>query len=97
MGFVIGPVIGGFLGEYGSRMPFIAAALLSFASMLFGYLVLKESLPPKRRRHFQLARANPLGTSANAPISGRDRHARRDVSLQHGSSCTARYLELFRY
>ena len=62
MGFVIGPVIGGFLGEYGSRMPFIAAALLSFASMLFGYLVLKESLPPKRRRHFQLARANPLGT-----------------------------------
>jgi len=62
LGFVIGPVIGGFLGEYGSRMPFFAAGLLSFANMTFGYLVLKESLAPAHRRPFVLARANPLGT-----------------------------------
>ena len=64
MGFVIGPVIGGFLGEYGPRMPFIAAAVLSFANMLFGYLVLKESLQPENRRRFDITRANPLGTLA---------------------------------
>lgn len=62
MGFVIGPVIGGFLGEYGPRMPFFAAAVLCFANMLFGYFVLKESLTPENRRPFTLRRANPLGT-----------------------------------
>ena len=62
MGFVIGPVIGGFLGEYGPRMPFFAAAALCFANMLFGFFVLKESLTPAHRRPFSLRRANPLGT-----------------------------------
>ncbi|MFT6038129.1 MAG: DHA1 family tetracycline resistance protein-like MFS transporter [Candidatus Azotimanducaceae bacterium] len=62
MGFIIGPVIGGFLGEYGSRMPFFAAGILSFANMTFGYFVLQESLAPANRRPFSLARANPIGT-----------------------------------
>jgi DHA1 family tetracycline resistance protein-like MFS transporter len=62
MGFIIGPVIGGFLGEYGSRMPFFAAGTLSFANRVFGYLVLQESLAPALRRPFNLARANPVGT-----------------------------------
>lgn len=62
MGFVIGPVIGGFLGEYGTRMPFIAAGLISFANMVFGFLVLKESLSKENRRPLDLKRANPVGT-----------------------------------
>jgi DHA1 family tetracycline resistance protein-like MFS transporter len=62
MGFVIGPVIGGFLGEFGTRMPFFAAAAISFANMAFGYFVLKESLSPENRRAFELKRANPVTT-----------------------------------
>lgn len=62
MGFVIGPVIGGFLGEYGTRMPFIAAAVISFANMAFGFFVLKESLGTENRRPLELKRANPVGT-----------------------------------
>jgi DHA1 family tetracycline resistance protein-like MFS transporter len=62
MGFVIGPVVGGFLGEFGPRMPFFAAAGLAFANMAFGILVLKESLAPEHRRPFSWERANPVGT-----------------------------------
>jgi len=62
MGFVIGPVIGGFLGEFGPRTPFVAAGLISFTNMAFGFLVLKESLSREHRRPFELRRANPLGT-----------------------------------
>jgi DHA1 family tetracycline resistance protein-like MFS transporter len=62
MGFVLGPVIGGFLGEFGTRMPFLAAAALSFTNFLYGLLVLPESLATEKRRPFVLSRANPLGT-----------------------------------
>lgn len=62
MGFIIGPVVGGFLGEYGSRMPFLAAAALSFANFLYGALILPESLDRAKRRAFDWQRANPTGT-----------------------------------
>ena len=62
MGFVIGPVIGGFLGELGPRAPFFAAAGFAFGNMLFGLLVLPETLKEEHRRPFDVARANPLGT-----------------------------------
>ncbi len=61
MGFVLGPVIGGFLGEYGARLPFLAAAVLSFANLIYGALLLPESLAPEKRRAFEIARANPVG------------------------------------
>ena len=61
-GFVIGPAIGGILGEYGVRLPFIAAAVLGISGAILGYFVLKETLPVQRRRSFSMARANPLGT-----------------------------------
>ena len=60
-GFVLGPVIGGFLGEFGPRTPFFATAGLAFANALFGYLALPETLARENRRPFRLARANPLG------------------------------------
>jgi DHA1 family tetracycline resistance protein-like MFS transporter len=61
LGFIIGPVIGGELGEFGARVPFYAAAGLAFANFLFGLLVLPESLPRPLRRKFDIRRANPFG------------------------------------
>ena len=59
-GFIIGPALGGLLGEFGPRVPFLAAAGLAFANVIFGFFVLKESLPPERRRPFSLKRSNAL-------------------------------------
>ncbi len=61
IGFIIGPVLGGLLGQYGSRVPFMAAAGLSLLNALYGFFVLPESLAPENRRPFILKRANPVG------------------------------------
>jgi DHA1 family tetracycline resistance protein-like MFS transporter len=61
IGFVVGPAVGGLLGQYGSRVPFYVSAGFAFANALYGLIVLKESLPRGRRRAFELWRANPLG------------------------------------
>jgi DHA1 family tetracycline resistance protein-like MFS transporter len=61
-GFIIGPAVGGFLGEIGPRVPFFAAAALALVNVCFGLFVLPESLPKDRRRHFDWKRANPVGT-----------------------------------
>lgn len=61
LGFIIGPVIGGELGEFGPKVPFFAAAGLAFANFLFGLFVLPESLHKVHRRPFSLRRANPFG------------------------------------
>ncbi len=60
-GFILGPVIGGFLGEFGERVPFYAAAVLGLLNVIYGYLVLGESLQEENRRPFELRRANPVG------------------------------------
>jgi DHA1 family tetracycline resistance protein-like MFS transporter len=63
VGFVLGPALGGFVGEhFGLRAPFFVAAGFSFANALFGLFVLTESLPSERRRKFEVWRANPLGS-----------------------------------
>ena len=61
VGFILGPVIGGFLGEFGPRTPFFATAGIAFANALFGWLAMPETLRDEDRRPFRLARANPLG------------------------------------
>jgi DHA1 family tetracycline resistance protein-like MFS transporter len=61
IGFVIGPAIGGMLGQYGARLPFYVSAGIAFCNALYGAIVLKESLPPENRRKFEWWRANPLG------------------------------------
>jgi DHA1 family tetracycline resistance protein-like MFS transporter len=61
VGFVIGPAIGGMLGEFGPQAPFYAAALLAAANLVFGLLAFPETHKSENRRAFDWRRANPLG------------------------------------
>lgn len=61
IGFVLGPLIGGVMGDINTRFPFWIAALLSFINLIYGYLVLPESLDKEHRSPFHWRRANPIG------------------------------------
>lgn len=61
LGFIIGPVIGGELGEFSPRAPFYAAAGLAALNLAFGFFILPESLTMRHRRRFNIKRANPFG------------------------------------
>ncbi len=62
LGFIIGPVMGGLLGNLGPRIPFYAAAILALINWAYGYFVLPESLSKENRRAFNWKRANPVGS-----------------------------------
>ena len=61
VGFVLGPLMGGLLGEVGLRVPFFAAAALATLNLILGYFVLPETVTDQTRRPFDIKRANPLG------------------------------------
>jgi MFS transporter, DHA1 family, tetracycline resistance protein len=61
VGFTIGPAIGGLLGEFGPRMPFIAAATLAAANLVYGMIYFPETLSKEHRREFDWRRGNPFG------------------------------------
>jgi DHA1 family tetracycline resistance protein-like MFS transporter len=60
-GFIVGPAVGGLLGDVDPRLPFWVAAGLSFANTMYGLLILPESLPRDRRSPFRWKSANPIG------------------------------------
>jgi DHA1 family tetracycline resistance protein-like MFS transporter len=63
IGFVIGPVLGGWLGDYDLRLPFLVCAALALCNWLYGFFVLPESLAPDRRaKAFVWKKANPFGS-----------------------------------
>lgn len=62
IGFILGPALGGLLGSYGLRVPFMAAAVLNLCNTLYGFFVLPESLAPENRRPFDWSRVNPLAS-----------------------------------
>lgn len=62
LGFVIGPAVGGYLGNSNLRAPFWAAAILSLLNSLYGFFVLPESLPKERRAKSAWQMANPVGS-----------------------------------
>lgn len=62
LGFIVGPTLGGVLGEFGTRVPFMAAAGITMLNWLYGYFVVPESLKTEHKRPFSWRRANPIGT-----------------------------------
>jgi DHA1 family tetracycline resistance protein-like MFS transporter len=65
LGFILGPVMGGLLGAINLQLPFVVAGSLSLLNLLYGWLVLPESLPQDRRRaiHWRSA-LNPVAALA---------------------------------
>src|SRR5271156_1364779 len=61
-GFVLGPALGGLLGNINPRLPFWVAASLSLINGFYGFFVLPESLSKENRSPFSWARANPVGS-----------------------------------
>ncbi|TMV07608.1 TCR/Tet family MFS transporter [Ruegeria sediminis] len=61
VGFVLGPLMGGLLGEYGTRAPFWAAAILAGLNFVAGLLVMTETVTEATRRPFQWRQAHPFG------------------------------------
>jgi len=62
LGFIIGPAVGGVLGDIDLRLPFWVAGGLSLANAAYGYFILPESLPPEKRARVPWRVANPLGS-----------------------------------
>ncbi|MBL4597645.1 MAG: TCR/Tet family MFS transporter [Rhizobiaceae bacterium] len=62
LGFIIGPVAGGILGEIDLRLPFYCAAALSLLNVAFGIVMLRETLPKEKRSKKSLALSNPLSS-----------------------------------
>ncbi len=62
LGFIVGPALGGVVGQWHPRAPFFVAAGLAGINLLIGLIMLRETLPPEKRRPFDWRRATPLGS-----------------------------------
>jgi DHA1 family tetracycline resistance protein-like MFS transporter len=60
LGFVIGPALGGVLGNISQRLPFWVAGALCLSNACYGYFVLPESLGQERRIALSWRRVNPM-------------------------------------
>lgn len=73
LGFILGPVVGGVLGEWNVRAPFALAAVLALINCGYGFFILPESLSRADRRKFSWANANP---ASGLLLINRFRHLR---------------------
>lgn len=64
LGFFVGPILGGLIADFGTRAPFYAAAVMTAVNLLFGLIVLPETVKKENRRAFSWLRANPIGAYA---------------------------------
>lgn len=64
LGFVVGPALGGLLGGYGVRVPFLVAGGLAGLNLVYGAIFVPETLRPENRRAFSWRSANPVGNVA---------------------------------
>src|SRR5216117_922986 len=62
IGFTLGPVVGGLVGNSDPRMAFWVASAFSLANWLYGFFFVPESLPHDQRKEFTWRRANPVGS-----------------------------------
>ncbi len=65
IGFIVGPALGGFLGDFGTRIPFFVAGGLAFLNFIYGWFAFPETMAPEEKRRFEWKRANPLGALLN--------------------------------
>ena len=61
IGFILGPVMGGLLGDIDVRLPFVAAGCLALCNWLYGWFVLPESLPQRAAPALRMASRQPAG------------------------------------
>lgn len=62
VGYVLGPVMGGVLGDIDLHLPFYVAGTLAVLNTFYGWLILPESLPPEKRTPFDWRKANPISS-----------------------------------
>src|SRR5881628_673759 len=89
VGFILGPAVGGLLGEIGLRAPFWAAGALSLVGAAYGWFVLPESLSIERRAVFEWRRANPVGSIGLLRARGVARPRGGCLPLACGARCPA--------
>ena len=87
IGFIIGPVLGGVLGDYWVRAPFIAAALLNGTQLRPGAVRAARIAPgrarrPVRPRHAQPVQAAQMGADLRGADSA-DGHLRHHELRRH--------------
>lgn len=59
-GLILGPAVGGILGQSDPRIPFFAASCIALLNMAYGFFILPESLPRHNRRRPNWSRCNPF-------------------------------------
>ncbi len=83
LGFIIGPAMGGYLGQFGLATPALVAACLSTLNLLFAFFALPETYPPAKRELDQKSTGRAVSGHSRAPLSiAALKHATRHVNVR---------------
>lgn len=88
LGFVLGPVMGGMLGQHNLHLPFFVAGSLAIMNAIYGVFVLPESLPKEKRHPVDWRKANPISSLKRL----RDAHGIGPLVVVMGLSSLAQYI-----